>query len=232
MSIHIAAEKGQIADVVLMPGDPLRAQFIAEKFLEKPECYNRVRGMLGFTGIFKGKRVSVQGSGMGMPSFSIYCNELLREYGVRRVIRVGTAGSLKAEVKVRDIVVAMSACTDSNVNRIRFKGLDYAPTASFGLVKAAWEAAKAKGLPVHVGSVISSDSFYGEDPEAWKLWAKFGVLAVEMETAELFTLAAKFGAEALAILTISDSLVTHELTSSEEREKTFLGMMEVALEIA
>jgi purine-nucleoside phosphorylase len=232
MSVHIAAKAGEIAESVLLPGDPLRAKFIAETFLEKPALYTDIRNMYGYTGTYKGKRVSVQGTGMGIPSISIYTNELFREYGVRRAIRVGTAGSLQERVKLRDLVIALSASTDSAVNRVRFSGMDYAPTSSFNLVKSAYDAAVARGWTPHVGPVLSSDSFYTEDPDQWKLWAKFGVLAVEMEAAELLTLAAKYGREALAILTISDSLVTHEATSAEERRATFTRMMEIALEAA
>jgi purine-nucleoside phosphorylase len=232
MSIHIAANPGEIAESILLPGDPLRARFIAENFLENPKQYNDVRNILGFTGVYKGKPLSVQGTGMGIPSISIYANELFRDYGVKRAIRVGTAGSMQKDVKIRDLVLAMSACTDSAVNRNRFNGQDFAPTASFGLLKTACDIATAKGWNPLVGPVLSSDMFYGENEDEWKLWAKFGVIAVEMECAELYTLAAKYGREALTILTISDSLVSHELTSAEERQKTFTRMMEVALETA
>ena len=206
MSIHIAAKAGEIAEAVLLPGDPLRAKFIAETFFENPVRYSEVRNMFGYTGMYKGKRVSVQGTGMGIPSISIYVNELFKDYGVKKAIRVGTAGSLQEHVKIRDLVIAMSASTDSAVNQIRFSGMGYAPTSSFNLLKKAYDAAVARGWTPHVGPVLSSDSFYTEDPEQWKLWAKFGVLAVEMEAAELLTLAAKYKREALAILTISDSL--------------------------
>lgn len=232
MSIHIAAKNGEIADTVLLPGDPLRAKFIAETFFENPRRYNDVRNMLGFTGTYKGKKISVQGTGMGIPSISIYVNELFRDYGVRRAIRIGTAGALREEVKLRDLVIAVTACTDSGANRIRFGGRDYAPAASWNLLKAAWDIAEAKGFAPKAGPVVSSDMFYTEDPDEWKLWAKFGCLAVEMETSELYTLAAKYGREALALLTVSDSLVTHEATSPEERQTTFTRMMEVALEAA
>jgi purine-nucleoside phosphorylase len=232
MSIHIAAKPGEIAESILLPGDPLRAKFIAENFLENPKQYTDVRNILGYTGTYKGKPVSVQGTGMGIPSFSIYANELFRDYGVKRAIRVGTAGSLQENVKIRDLVIAMSACTDSGANKIRFGGRDFAPTASFGLLKTAYDIAVAKDWKPVAGSIVSSDMFYSEDQDDWKLWAKFGVVAVEMECAELYTLAAKYGREALAILTISDSLVSHELTSAEERQKTFTKMMEVALETA
>jgi len=232
MSIHIAAKNGEIAEAVLLPGDPLRAKFIAETFFENPVRYTEVRNMFGYTGTYKGKRVSVQGTGMGIPSISIYVNELFKDYGVKRAIRVGTAGALQEQVKIRDLVIAMAASTDSGANAIRFGGRDYAPTASFKLLKAAYDAALAKGWEPKVGNVVSSDMFYTENPDDWKLWAKFGCLAVEMEAAELYTLAAKYGREALAILTISDSLISHEVTSSEERQTTFTRMMEIALEAA
>jgi purine-nucleoside phosphorylase len=232
MSIHIAARPGEIAEAILLPGDPLRAKFIAETYLENAVQYTGVRNILGFTGTYKGKRVSVQGTGMGIPSISIYVNELFREYGVQRAIRVGTAGSIREDVQVRDLVIAMSASTNSAVNKIRLQGMDYAPTATFTLLKAAWDAAAARNYKTVVGSVVSSDMFYTEDPEEWKLWAKFGCMAIEMECAELYTLAAKFGREALCVLTISDSLISHEVTTAEERQVSFTQMMEVALEAA
>jgi len=229
MSTHIAASQGQIADKILLPGDPLRAKFIAENLLEGAESFNEVRNMFGYTGRYQGQRVSVMGTGMGMPSLSIYANELIRDYGVKSLIRVGTCGAMKAEVKLRDLIIAMSACTDSSVNKIRFAGMDYAPTASFPLLYNAYEAAMESGLKPYVGQVLSSDSFYTEDPEQWKLWARFGVLGVEMETAELYTLAAKYGVQALAILTVSDHLVNHEVTSAQERQTQFKSMVEIAL---
>jgi purine-nucleoside phosphorylase len=232
MSIHIAAKPGDVAEAILLPGDPLRAKFIAENFLESPALYTEVRNMLGFTGLYKGKRVSVQGTGMGIPSISIYVNELFRDYGVKRAIRVGTAGSIREDVRIRDLVIALSACTDSGANNIRFGGRNYAPTASFGLLKTAYDTAAARGWEPKAGPVVSSDMFYTEDPEEWKLWAKFGCLALDMECAELYTLAAKYGREALCLLTVSDSLITHEQTSSEERQTAFTRMMEVALETA
>jgi purine-nucleoside phosphorylase len=232
MSIHIAAKPGEIAEAVLLPGDPLRAQFIAETYLENAVQYTGIRNMLGFTGTYRGKRVSVQGTGMGIPSISIYVNELFREYGVQRAIRVGTAGAIREDVKVRDLVIAMSASTNSAANRIRLGGMDYAPTADFGLLKAAYDAALARNYRPVVGPVISSDMFYTEDPDEWKLWARFGCLAVEMECSELYTLAAKFGRKALCVLTISDSLISREVTTAEERQTSFTRMMEVALEAA
>jgi purine-nucleoside phosphorylase len=232
MSIHIGAKNGDIAEVVLLPGDPLRAKFVADNFLKDAAQYNGVRNMLGFTGTYKGKRVSVQGTGMGIPSISIYVNELFREYGVKRAIRIGTAGSIQEDVKVRDMVLAISACTDSGANKLRFGGRSYAPAASFSLLKTAWEIAESKGWEPKVGSVVSGDMFYAEDVDDWKLWAKYGCLAVEMECSELYTLAARYGREALGILTISDSLVTSEITSAEERQTAFTRMMETALETA
>lgn len=232
MSIHIGAKPGEIAETVLMPGDPLRAQFIAENYLENVKQYNDVRGMLGFTGTYKGVPVSVQGSGMGLPSMGIYAHELITEYGVKKLIRVGSCGSFQPHIKVRDIVIAMSASTDSSFNKNTFKGQDYAPTADFDMLMEASKAAASKGITPHVGNILSSDVFYGDDPNEWKRWAKYGVLAVEMESTALYTIAAKFRAKALTILTVSDSLVTSEETTSEERQKSFTDMMEIALETA
>lgn len=229
MSTHIGAKPGEIAELVLLPGDPLRAKFIAETYFENPVCYNEIRGMYGFTGLYKGTKVSVQGTGMGQPSLSIYANELFRFYGVQKAIRVGTAGAIQESTKLRDVVIAMSASTDSSINTHRFKGMHYAPTASWNLVKAAYDAAIAKGLNPLVGGAVSSDVFY-DDAEAWKLWAEYGILAVEMEAAELYTLAAKFKREALAILTISDHIAKGTSTTAEERQTTFKAMMEVALD--
>jgi purine-nucleoside phosphorylase len=232
MSVHIAAKPGDIAEAVLLPGDPLRAKFVAEKFLGGPVMYTDVRNMLGYTGTYRGRRVSVQGTGMGIPSLSIYVNELFKDYGVKRAIRIGTAGGLQRELKLRDLIIAMSACTDSGANGIRFKGRSFAPTASFNLVRAAWEAARTRGWEPRVGSVVSTDMFYTEDPGEWKLWANYGVLAMEMETAELYTLAAKYGREALALLTVSDNLVSGVEDSPEERQKSYTQMMEIALDAA
>ena len=229
---HIGANKGDIAETILLPGDPLRAKYIAETFLEDAVQYNNVRGMLGFTGTYKGKKVSVQGTGMGVPSIGIYAHELIAEFGVKNLIRIGTAGSYQENVKIRDVVLAMSASTDSAINKLRFNGADYAPTANAEMLFKAHEIAKQKGLNVKSGNVFTSDTFYGDDPNAWKKWAKFGVLCVEMETAQLYTTAAKLGANALTLLTISDSFITHEVTSAEERQTTFNEMIEVALETA
>jgi len=229
---HIGANKGDIAETILLPGDPLRAKYIAETFLENVVQYNNIRGMLGFTGTYKGKKVSVQGTGMGVPSIGIYAHELIAEFGVKNLIRIGTAGSYQENVKIRDVVLAMSASTDSAINKLRFNGADYAPTANAEMLFKAHEIAKQKGLNVKSGNVFTSDTFYGDDPNAWKKWAKFGVLCVEMETAQLYTTAAKLGANALTLLTISDSFITHEVTSAEERQTTFNEMIEVALETA
>lgn len=232
MSIHIGAQSGQIAPTVLLPGDPLRAKRIAETLLEEAFCFNQVRGMLGFTGQYHGKRVSVMGSGMGMPSISIYANELIREYGVHTLMRVGTCGAFKPELKLGDIILAMTASTDSNSNKIRFGGQDYAPAASFGLLLKAYETANQRGIPVTVGSVMSGDTFYNDDSSWWHKWAEYGVLVTEMETSALYTLAAKYNVDALSILTVSDSLATGAAASAEQRENEFLLMAEIALEIA
>ena len=232
MSIHIAAKVGDIAESVLLPGDPKRAKWIAENFLENPVCYTDIRGMLGFTGTYKGKKISVQGTGMGIPSISIYITELMKDYGVKNLIRVGSAGSYQKDVKVRDVVIAMSTSTDSGINSKRFVGANFAPTANFDLFKLALKVADEKNIQVKAGNILTSDEFYNDDPNYYKKWADFGVLAVEMETAGLYTLAAKYKAKALSILTISDSLVSPEITSAEEREKTFTEMIELALETA
>ncbi len=211
-----------------MPGDPLRAKWIAETFLEDAKLYTEVRGMYGYTGTWRGHRVSVQGSGMGQPSLAIYVNELFREYDVQSVIRVGSCGGMSEKVAIRDIVIASGACTDSSMNRIAFEGLDYAPVADFGLLRAAHDAA-ADRSGVHVGLIYSSDSFYPARPELAARLVEYGVLAVEMEASALYTLAAKYGRRALAICTVSDHLVTGEETTAAERERTFGDMVEVAL---
>lgn len=229
MSVHIEAKKGEIAETVLLPGDPMRAKWIAETFLENPVCYNDVRGMFGFTGTYKGKRVSVQGTGMGIPSAMIYCNELIKEYGVKNLIRVGSAGSYQKDVHIRDIVIAMAASTTSGINNSRFINSDYSPTADFDLFMKAVDYARENNIPVKAGNVLSADEFYEDDFNSYKKWADFGVLCVEMEAAGLYTIAAKYKVKALTILTISDSLVTKEETSSEERESTFSTMIEIAL---
>ena len=231
MSTHIGAQAGDIAPLVLLPGDPLRARWIAETFLEDARCYSEVRGMYGFTGTWRGHRVSVQGSGMGQPSMAIYVNELFAEYDVQSIVRVGSCGAMTEKVAVRDIVIASGACTDSSMNRIRFEGLDYAPVADFGLLRAAYDAATAAALAeaVHVGLIYSSDSFYPARPELAARMVDYGVLAVEMEASQLYTLAAKHGRRALAICTVSDHVVTGEETTAQEREQTFGAMVEIAL---
>lgn len=229
MSVHIEAKKGEIAETVLLPGDPMRAKWIAETFLENPFCYNDVRGMLGYTGTYKGKKVSVQGTGMGIPSAMIYCNELIKDYGVKNLIRVGSAGSYQKDVHIRDIVIAMAASTTSGINNSRFINSDYSPTADFDLFMKAVDYARKKNISVKAGNVLSADEFYEDDFNSYKKWADFGVLCVEMEAAGLYTIAAKYNVKALAILTISDSLVTKEETTSEERESTFNTMIEIAL---
>ena len=234
MSTHINAPEGAIADVVLMPGDPLRARFVAEHFLENATCYNEVRGMYGFTGTYKGKSVSVQGSGMGIPSFMIYSTELVTAYNVKKILRIGTCGAIAENVKVRDVILGMSACTTSNINKTRFMGYDFAPTADFTLLQTAYQAALNKGIKdrVHVAPILSTDEFYGHDEGLEALYAQYGVLGVEMEAAGLYTVAQKYGIQALAILTVSDHLITGEATSAKEREQTFTDMMEIALETA
>ncbi len=229
MSIHIEAKKGEIADLVLLPGDPLRAEFVAKTYFENAVCHSRVRGMLGFTGTHHGARVSVQGTGMGIPSISIYAHELIVDYGARRLIRIGTCGALRRDMALGDVILAQAACTDSSMNKLRFGGCDFAATASFGLLSRAHEAARKRGIHVRVGSVLTSDTFYGDDPDSWKLWARYGVLAVEMETAALYTIAAGLGVEALSILTVSDNLATTESATTEQRQTGSTAMMEIAL---
>lgn len=232
MSVHIGAEKGEIAETVLLPGDPLRARYVAERFLEGARCYNEVRGMLGYTGSFEGRSVSVQGTGMGQPSLAIYVTELIREYGVKNVIRIGSCGSYRSEISVRDIVIAMSASTDSGMNRRRFGDIDFAPCADFELFDRCVANARAAGLTFHAGNVFSADYFYDPQPDGWKRLSEYGVLAVEMESAQLYTIAAGHGARALSILTVSDNLVTGEALSSEDRERSFSEMVKLALSLA
>lgn len=232
MSIHIGAEQGAIAETILLPGDPLRAKYIAETFLEGAECYNNVRGMLGFTGTYKGKRVSVQGTGMGVPSISIYVNELMQSYDVQNLIRVGTCGAIQEDIKVRDVILAMSASSDSQTNRLLFNQIDFAPTASFDLLHKAYQVASERNLNVKVGNIFTSDSFYRESLDLYKKLAAYQVLAVEMESSALYTLAAKYKRNALSILTVSDHILTGEETTADERQTTFNEMIEVALDAA
>jgi len=233
MSVHIAAKPGEIADKILLPGDPLRAKYIAETFLEDAKLYNEVRGMYGYTGTYKGERVSVQGTGMGAPSISIYVNELIQSYEVQKLIRVGTCGAIQKDVKVRDVILAQGATTDSHINNLIFNGINYAPLADFNLLKNAYDAAVEKGLNLRVGNVFTSDVFYRDNAkEVNELLAKYKVLAIEMESTALYTLAAKYDRQALSVLTVSDHILTGEETSAEERQTTFNEMMEIALEAA
>ncbi|WP_080146435.1 purine-nucleoside phosphorylase [Marinilactibacillus piezotolerans] len=232
MSTHIGAKKGDIADTVLLPGDPLRAKYIAETFLEDVVQYNTVRNAFGYTGTYKGKKISVQGTGMGIPSIMIYVEELINEYGVETLMRVGSAGGMKEEVQIRDVVLAQAAATDSSAVKNTFgHQVDFAPIADFELLKTAFEVGQEKGMEVKVGNVLSADRFYNEELDKKKL-ADYGVMAVEMEAAGLYLLAAKYNKKALALLTISDHLLTGEETTSEERERTFDDMMIIALETA
>ena len=232
MRLHIEAKEGQIAETVLLPGDPLRAKFIADTFLEDVVCYNNIRGMLGFTGTYKGKKISVQGTGMGMPSITIYATELVKDYGVKNLIRIGTAGAINKDVKLRDLVIGVSAHTDSAITNHIFKGANFAPTASFKLASLAHKSAIKHGIEPRMESLFTSDSFYNHYLENYDMWAKVGTTAVEMEAAGLYTVAALYGANALAMVTISDHIITGEAVPPAERQTTFLQMMEVALDTA
>lgn len=232
MTIHIGAAPGQIAETVLMPGDPYRARWAAENFLDGAELVNETRGMLGFTGTWNGHRVTIQGSGMGMPSLSIYANELIRDYGAKTLIRIGSAGAMQESVKLRDVVLAMTSTTISTPSAGIFREINYAPVADFGLLSAAHAAAAAKGVPTHVGGIYSSDIFYAERPDLDEQMIRHNILAVEMEAAELYILAARHNVRALAVLTISDHLITHEALPAQERERSFGDMIEIALEAA
>ena len=233
MSTHIGAEPGQVAPRVLLPGDPLRAKWIAETYLNEARCYSTVRNALGFTGTYQGVEVSVQGTGMGAPSISIYAHELLNDYGASTLIRVGSCGALAPTLKLRDVIAAIGASTDSAMNRVRFGGLvDYAAVADFGLLRAAVDAAGRRGIGLTVGPVLTCDAFYADRPDLLDTLAGYGVLAVEMEAAALYTIAARFRARALAVLTVSDHLATGERASTSEREQTYGDMIEVALDAA
>lgn len=230
MSTHIEAKKGDIAKIVLLPGDPLRAKYIAETFLEDVKQYNSVRNAYGYTGTYKGIEVSVQGTGMGVPSISIYVEELINEYECEILIRVGSAGSMQEDIHVRDVILGQAATTDSYINRQTFNNqVDFAPIANFGLLKTAYEKSEEAGYDVHVGNILTSDRFYNEELDKEKL-AQHGILATEMEAAALYTIAAKYGKKALAILTVSDHIITGEETTAEEREKSFNDMIKIALE--
>ena len=229
MTVHIGAKPGEIAETVLMPGDPYRARWAAETFLKDAVCVNQVRGMLGYTGTWKGKRVTIHGSGMGMASMSIYANELIRDYGARTLIRIGSAGAMQPDIQVRDIVIAMTSSTLSTPSKGIFRELNFAPAADYGLLEAAVTAARAKGARTHVGGIYSSDVFYDERPDLSEALQRHRCLCVEMEAAELYTVAARHGARALAVLTISDHLLTHEALPAEDRERSFGDMVEIAL---
>lgn len=232
MTPHINAKKGDIAETVLMPGDPRRAKWAAENFLTDARLVNEVRGMFGFTGTYKGNPVTIHGSGMGMPSLSIYANELITQYGAKTVIRIGSCGAMQHHVNVRDVVIAMTATTISTPSRGIMRDLNFAPCADYGLLEKAVASARAKGTPTHVGGIYSSDVFYDERPDLTEIMTRHGVLGVEMEAAELYLVAARHGARALAICTVSDHLLTHEALPAEDREQSFGDMVEIALEAA
>mgnify|MGYP001810140974 CR=1 FL=1 len=232
MGLHIEAKQGEIAETVLLPGDPLRAKFIADTLLTEAKCYNNVRGMLGYTGFYQGKRVSVQGTGMGVPSISIYVTELISMYGCKNLIRIGTCGAIQPGLGLGNVILAMTSSTDSSMNRIIFNNMEYAPHADFNLLRKAWEKANAMKLNVSVGSVLTTDAFFVDDlTAAYEIWRKYGVLAVEMETTALYSIAAKYGVHALSLLTVSDQLVSGERSTVEERLTAFTNMMEIALGI-
>lgn len=232
MTVHIGAQKGEIAETVLMPGDPYRAKWAAETFLTDVRLVNEVRGMLGFTGTWNGHPVTIQGSGMGMPSLSIYANELIRDYGAKTLIRIGSCGGMQPHVGIRDVIIAMTASTLSTPSRGIFKELNFAPCADWSLLQAAVAAAEAKGTKTHVGGIYSSDVFYDERPDLNEQMTRHGILGVEMEAAELYNLAARHSVRALAVLTVSDHLQTGEALPSEDRERSFGDMVEIALTAA
>lgn len=232
MTIHIGAKPGEIAETVLLPGDPRRAKWAAETFLSDAVCVNEVRGMLGYTGTWKGHRVTIHGSGMGMPSLSIYVNELIRDYDVKTLIRIGSCGGMQPHVKVRDVILAMTCSSLSTPSRGIFRELNFAPCADWTLLRAAAAAAERRGTPTHVGGIYSSDVFYDERPDLNEQMGRHGILGVEMEAAELYTLAARHDRRALAVLTVSDHLLSHEALPSEDRERSFGDMVEIALEAA
>lgn len=227
---HIEAKPGEFAETVLMPGDPLRAKFIAENFLDDAKCITQVRNMFGYTGTYKGKRISVMGSGMGVPSISIYATELYKDYGVEKIIRIGSCGAVRDDIKIRDIIIGMAASTDSNVNRQRLNNADFAACADFSLLKSVVDTAEKLGKPVHVGNIFTADLFYTPQPEMFATMEKYGILAVEMEAAGLYGVAAEYGKKALTVLTVSDHIKTGEQTTAEERQSTFKDMMELTLE--
>jgi purine-nucleoside phosphorylase len=232
MTIHIGAEPGDIAETVLMPGDPMRAQWAARTFLDSPRQINAVRGMLGYTGTWRGHPVTIHGSGMGMPSLSIYANELLRDFGVRTLMRIGSCGGMQPHVGLRDVILAMTASSISTPSSSLMRELRFAPCADWGLLRAAARAAETRGITPHIGGIYSSDTFYDERPDLNDQMTRHGTLAVEMETAELYTLASRYGARALSVLTVSDHLLTGDAVSSADRETGFSAMVEIALAAA
>ena len=232
MTPHIGAKPDDIAETVLLPGDPLRAEWAAKTFLDDAECVNRVRGMLGYTGSYKGQRVTIHGSGMGMPSLSIYANELIREYGAKTLIRIGSCGAMQESVAIRDVILAMTASSLSTPSSGIFRDLNFAPCADYGLLRAAADVAEKRGVPYHVGGIYSADVFYDERPDLNEQMTRHGILGVEMEAAELYNLAARYGVRALAVLTVSDHLIRHEALPAEDRERSFGDMVEIALDAA
>lgn len=232
MSLHIGAKDGEIAETVLLSGDPLRAKFIAENILDNATCYTEVRNMLGFTGYYQGKRISVQGTGMGQASLAIYVHELIHSYGARQLIRIGTCGAMLPDIALGEIIIAQGASTDANSNRMIFDGLDFTPIADFTMLYKAWETAKKLGIKVRVGNIFSTDLFYFKnDPERWKIWTEHGILCADMETSTLYTMAASAGAQALSILTVSDNIITGAISSSEDRERSLVDMVRLALNV-
>lgn len=229
-TIHINAQQGEIAKNILLPGDPLRAKYIAEHYLKNPVCYNQIRGMLGYTGTYKGKPVSVQGTGMGIPSISIYVHELIREFAVRKLIRIGSCGSIQSHINLLDIVIALAASTDSAINSYTFSGKTFAPTADAELIFTARKQAENMNLHTHAGSILTSDTFYDDDPDFWKIWAEHGTLCIEMETAALYTIAARNKVKALSLLTVSDNIITNQQCSPQQRQLGFDNMIILALE--
>lgn len=232
MTVHISAEPGEIAETVLMPGDPLRAEWAAHSFLDNPRCVNRVRGMLAFTGTWKGKPVTIHGSGMGMASLSIYANELIRDFGAKTLIRIGSCGAMQEHVALRDVIIAMTSTTLSTPSSGIFRDMNYAPCANYPLLRGAVDAAERMGARYHVGGIYSSDVFYDERPDLNDIMIRHGILGVEMEAAELYNLAARHGVRALAVLTVSDHLLRQEALPSEDRQSSFGEMVEIALEAA
>ncbi len=231
MSIHIGAQPGEIAETVLLPGDPLRAKYVAENLLEDAQCYNEVRGMYGYTGTYKGKRISIQGSGMGIPSISIYAHELIHEYQVKTLIRVGTCGCLQEEMELGSVLLAIGASSDSNTNNMVFNGLQYSPTADFTLLDKAYHTAEGMGMNVVVGNILSTDLFYMDDPQRYHVWIDHNVVGIDMESSALYTLAARSNVQALSILTVSDNIITGQVSSSQDRQEKFMDMIKLALEI-